>query len=306
MGTSEFAVPALEALVNEGHDVFLVVTQPDRPKGRGKKMAASSVKQKALELGIPVIQPDTIKNNEDFIKLLQNEAPDLIVVASYGKILPPEILEIPTKGCVNIHASLLPKYRGSAPIQRAILDGEKETGVSLMFMSKGMDEGDIIAVKKVAIDSKFAQELHDELAEVGAELLIEEIDSIGEKRTHQDDKHATYAPMIKREEGHIDFESSPEHIERLSRALAQWPGVYVYYGDEKVKLFKIKPEVYSQTDAAAAPKAGTILKVDEDGLEIAASGGKVIVEEIQFPNKKRMSVKDFLKGNDIKVGEVLK
>lgn len=306
MGTSEFAVPALEALIKKGEEISLVVTQPDRPKGRGKNVVAPPVKMKALEFGISIAQPESIKNNEDFIKLLRNTAPDLIVVASYGKILPLEILEIPVKGCVNIHASLLPKFRGSAPIQRAILEGEDNTGVTLMYMSEGMDEGDIIAVRSVPIAGKNAKELHDELADIGAQLLIDELDTLGEKQTRQDNSKATYAPMIVREEGHIDFKKSPEYIERLSRALSQWPGVYVYYGENKVKLFNIRPNVFDSENMSEIPAPGTILKADEAGLEVAANGGKIIVEEIQFPGKKRMALKEFLKGNVIEVGEVLK
>lgn len=309
MGTSEFAVPALQALYDAGQSVELVVTQPDRPKGRGKKMAASPVKEKALELGLKLEQPEKIRANEDFKDLLKSMSPDLIVVASYGNILPLEIMDIPAKGSVNIHASILPKHRGAAPIQRAILEGDKETGVTLMAMDEGLDEGNIIAVSKTQIDDKDAQFLHDELAIMGADLLISEISNIKKDMGEpQDDKLATYAGKIEREEGHINFGDESEYISRKARAFSKWPGLYAFYEEAKVKFSQVKnyDKTFVDKSILQAYSPGQIVRADDRGLVVRTGSGSVLIENLQFPGKKMMAVKDFLKGNKLKAKEVFK
>lgn len=211
MGTPKFAVPTLEALAQAGHEISGVITQPDAMRDRGKKLQPTPVKEKAVELGIPVYQPAKIKNNEEFLATLKELAPDVIVVAAYGKILPAEVLIIPPLGCVNVHASLLPKYRGAGPIQRAILEGEEKTGITIMYMAEGLDTGDMLSKAETSIEKKTAEELTEELALMGGKLLVETLPLLesGEIQGEvQDDSLATYAPMISKKDGQIDFEKA--------------------------------------------------------------------------------------------------
>ena len=301
MGTPDFAVPSLEALVGAGHDVACVVTQPDAVRDRGKKVKFSPVKEKAVELGIPVLQPVKVRGDSEFLQQMREIAPDLIAVAAYGQILPKEILDLPKYGCLNVHGSLLPRFRGAAPIQRAIVEGDEETGITIMYMEEGLDTGDMLAKAATPIGKKNGQELHDELAQMGAELLVdtlEHLDSL--KRETQDDALSTYAPMLSKKEGHLDFSQSPERLERIIRAFDPWPGSYAYLGDKMMKFWKAQvPGI--KTDAAD----GTVVSAGDAGIDIAAAGEILRVTEIQMPGKKRVEVKAYLKGNSIEIGTVL-
>lgn len=303
MGTPDFAVPALQKLVEVGQDVGYVVSQPDAAKDRGKKLKPTPVKEKAMELGIEVLQPDKIKGNEEFYNILKEYAPDLIVVAAYGKILPKEILEIPPKGCINIHGSILPRWRGAAPIQRSIIAGDELTGVTLMLMEEGLDTGDMLAVAKTEIGKKTAGDLHDELSILGGDLLVEKLTSIEDGSIcpeKQDDELAVYAEMIFKKDGEIDFTKSAVEIERRIRGFAPWPGSYTTY---KGGIFKIWEADVEETSVNEEP--GTISKVSEDGIYIATGKNYLVAKVIQVPGKKRMTVKDYLRGNNIEILSVL-
>ncbi len=303
MGTPEFAVPPLVKLQENGYHVQLVVTQPDKARDRGKKIQYSPVKQKALELGIEVLQPDNIKKNEDFIARIKEVCPDLIVVAAYGKILPPELLQIPGLGCINIHASLLPKYRGAAPIHRSVIEGEDKTGVTLMYMEEGLDTGDMIAARSTHIEKKTTAELHDELSEMGADLLVKTLPCIElgiNGRTKQDESKATYAPMISKEDEWVDFSRRPEEIERQIRGLNSWPGAYTIYKGERMKLW----EADALAEKVNEPD-GTIIEVLKEGIKVAAGGSTLLLKKIQMQGKRSMQVSEFLAGHKIEAGEVL-
>lgn len=301
MGTPDFAVSPLRALHDAGHDIVLAVTQPDAVRDRGKKVKFSPVKEEALRLGIEVIQPERIKNDREAIDRIKSENPDIIAVAAFGQILPKEVLDIPKLGCINVHASLLPRFRGASPIQRAIMEGDEKTGVTIMYMEEGLDTGDMLAKKSVEIDHKTADELHDELSAVGAELLVDTVGRIREiKAVKQDDSMATYAPMISKADGHIDFSQNPYKIERMIRAFDSWPGTYAEINGKTVKLWKAEAK-----DEKASAADGTVINVEDGGICIAAGGGVLKVTEIQMPGRKRVSVKEFLKGNSIEIGTVL-
>ena len=303
MGTPDFAVPPLEMLYENGYEIGLVVTQPDKARDRGKKVQFPPVKEKAMEYGIEILQPEKVKGNPEFINRIKASDPDIIIVAAYGKILPLEILEIPRLGCINIHASLLPKYRGAAPIQRSIINGEEKTGITLMYMEEGLDTGDMIASKATNIENKTADMLHDELAKIGGELLIENMQYIEQgqiARIKQDDSKASYAPMIFKKDGLIDFSKSPEEIERLIRGLNTWPGAYTIYHNEQMKLWQAEA-----LDIISVKPFGTILKFSEKGIEVAAGGRTLLITRLQMPGKKAMTVADYLKGNRIDANTVL-
>lgn len=303
MGTPDFAVPALEMLVKEGYEIGYVVTQPDAVRDRGKKVKMTPVKEKALELGLKVLQPGNIKKDADFFSQIQSYEPDLIAVAAYGQILPKQILELPKLGCINIHGSLLPRFRGAAPIQRAILEGDEETGITIMYMEEGLDTGAMLAKKSTPIGRKNGAQLHDELAEMGAELLTQVIPKLeaGQIRPEpQRDEDSTYAPMISKKDGEIDFTKSPKQIEQLIRAFDPWPGAFTHY---KGGLLKIWSAEVLEKETEKAP--GTIIAVSDEGIEISAGGGSFLATVIQLPGKKRVAVSDYLKGNSIETGSVL-
>lgn len=303
MGTPDFAVPPLRGLCENGYQVVAVVTQPDKAKDRGKKVQFTPVKEVALEHSIPVLQPEKVKGNEEFYHKLSRLAPDLIVVAAYGKILPVNILEIPSLGCVNIHASLLPKYRGAAPIHRAIIDGEEKTGVTLMYMAEGMDTGDMIAKGETEIGDKTVETLHGELAELGSRLLLSQLPLISHKksgRVPQNEQEATYAPMIFKQDCFVDFHSSPKTIKRLIQGSNSWPGAHTLYQGMSVKLWEA--EVADEKTGAAD---GTVLRADQAGMAVAAAGGVILVKKLQFPGKRTVTVADYLRGNKIETGTVL-
>lgn len=302
MGTPEFAVPSLKALVNSGYDISLVVTQPDKAKGRGKKLQPTPVKEEALSQGLNVSQPEKIRSNDEFLEKLRNISPNIIIVAAYGKILPKELLDIPSSGCINIHASLLPRFRGAAPIQRAILEGDEKTGITLMYMEEGLDTGDMIAKSETNIGNKTADELHDELADMGAELLIEYLpriisgDIFPEK---QSDELSCYAPMISKNDGFIDFSKDAAYVERQIRAMDSWPTAFTYMNGQQMKIKK----AVVGGDVKEVP--GTVVKADKDGIVIACGRGSIVVKLLQMPGKRVMTADEYLRGNSIKQGLVL-
>ena len=304
MGTPDFAVPALNSLIDAGHDVLMVVTQPDRRGNRGK-VVFSPVKACAIEHGIEVRQPNSIKNEPKFIEELNSIKPDIIVVAAYGQILPQSVLDIPVHGCINIHGSILPEYRGAAPMQYAILEGKAETGVTIMQMERGLDTGDIISVSKVSVDRKDIITLSEELAECGAKLVVETIELISSGQatyTKQDDSASSYAHMISKEDGYTDFSSSATEIDNKVRAFKAWPGTFTNLGDKTLKLF----EVFPVSDVNINAEYGMITSVNKDNFTVKCSEGTLEIREVQLQGKKRMSVSDFVRGNKLEVGMILK
>ncbi len=303
MGTPDFAVPPLNILHQNNYDVALVVTQPDRPKGRGRKLLPPPVKETAIKLGYEVIQPESVRTPE-FKEQVEILKPDLLVVVAFGHILPKAVLDIPTLGAVNIHASLLPKYRGPAPIQRAIIAGEKETGVTTMFMDKGLDTGDILLSEKIEIASDdTSATLHDRLSVVGAELLIKTLNRFEAKDMTpipQDHSQATYAPILSKKDGLIAWNQPAQAIESFIRGVTPWPGAFTFHGDSRLKIFKAKPV---STDSNDSP--GTVIKGFSDELRVAAADGYLSILEIQGPSGKRLLIQDFLRGYDIHAGTVL-
>ncbi|MBN1880591.1 MAG: methionyl-tRNA formyltransferase [Deltaproteobacteria bacterium] len=302
MGTPDFAVPSLVALAESNDVVRLVVTQPDRPRGRGRKALPPPVKTASLDLGIPIAQPENIRDPE-FMETLKGESPDFICVVAFGRILPGDILSIPKGGSINVHASLLPEYRGAGPINRAIIDGKTRTGVTTMLMDEGMDTGDILLFREVPIDTEqTAGELSDVLSRVGATLLVETI--LGLKRgditpVPQNDADASYAPMLKKTDGGIDWSSPAPRIESLVRGVTPWPGAYTTYNGEVLKVFCLR-DAEGNTDAAP----GTVVSSGPDGIVVATGRGTVLICELQCPGKRRMNVREYLCGRDIPEGAV--
>ena len=303
MGTPDFAVGALEALVEAGHEVVAVVTQPDKPKGRGKEMQQTPVKVCALKHNIEVFQPVKIKHKEA-VEVLKGYGAELFVVAAFGQILSKEILDMPKYGCVNIHASLLPKYRGAAPIQWAILDGEKETGVTIMQMNEGLDTGDMLTKVIVPIeDTDTGESLFDKLAEAGAKLLIETIPQIesGEVTPQpQDDSLSTYAKMIKKEMGLIDWKKEAVVLERLVRGMNSWPSAYTHFNGKTLKVWESEVEMGNHN---AAP--GTVVEVTKNSIKVQTGQDLLVLKQIQLEGKKRMDVAAFLLGYKVETGDVL-
>lgn len=296
MGTPDFASTALAALYESGHEIAAVFTQPDKPRNRGMKETFSPVKELALSHGTPVHQPDSMRDGTAK-KLLEQISPDLLAVVAYGKLLPPDILELPPYGCINIHGSLLPKYRGSAPIQHAVLNNEAETGVTAMFMSEEMDAGDIIAYKKTEIaPAETAGELFDRLAVLGGELLCETIEQIEKGtavRTPQASELATYAPPLSKSSCPIDWDKSPGLVCAQIRGLNPWPVATAELGGTVFKIYSATP-----INGGANVMPGTVLHSD-DRLEIACNGGSVIIDELQVPGKRRMLAADYLRGHKL-------
>ena len=297
MGTPDFSVNALENIVKAGHDVVGVITQPDKPKGRGGKMQYTPVIEKALELGLDVYQPQRVKETE-FIEKLKEMNPDAIVVIAFGQILPKAILDMPKYGCINVHASLLPKYRGAAPIQWSVIDGEKETGVTTMYMNEGLDTGDIIDKVVVPIDKKeTGGSLFDKLAIEGGKLILKtliELENGTAVRTPQDDSKSNYAGMINKQLGKIDFNKSANEIERLIRGLNPWPSAYTKMDGKTLKIWDADVDD-SENDSAP----GTITEVGKDFIRVATGKGSLKILELQLEGKKRMKTRDFLNGAKI-------
>ena len=301
MGTPEFAVPTLQALIDH-HEVLAVVTQPDKQRGRGKKMQFPPVKEKAVEYDIPVYQPQRARD-EEFIEELKNLNPDVIVVVAYGQILPESILNIPKYGCINVHGSLLPKYRGAAPIQWAVLDGEEKTGITTMYMEKGLDTGDMIDKAEVVLDKKeTAGSLHDKLMVLGADLLLETLKKLEDGtavREKQNDEESCYAKMLSKDMGQIDFTKSAREIECLIRGMNPWPSAYTFLNGKTLKVWKCKVST-EKTDAVP----GTIFLTDKEGIHTACGEGVLILTEVQLEGKKRMETEAFLRGYHIENGIV--
>ncbi len=302
MGTPDFSVGTLEALVEAGHEVCLVVTQPDKPKGRGKEMQYTPVKEAALKHGIEVYQPRRIREAECVEKLRQYNA-DIMVVVAFGQIIPKEILEMVPYGCVNVHASLLPKYRGAAPIQWSIIDGEVVTGVTTMQMDEGLDTGDMLLKTEVPItEEETGESLHDKLAKAGAALCVETLAKLQEGSIipeKQGESPTAYAKMLDKKLGNIDWTKSAVEIERLVRGLNSWPSAYTYWNKKVVKIWKA-----SVTDENSNEQAGTVVKVEKDGFYVQTGNGLLKVLELQIPGKKRMDAGAFLRGYTIEPGEV--
>lgn len=306
MGTPDFAVPSLQTLIHAGEEVIAVVTQPDKPKGRGKRLAAPPVKELALRYNIPVLQPVKIRD-EGFINIIKDLCPDIIVVIAYGKILPKAVLDIPPKGCINVHASLLPKYRGAAPINWAIMNGEKETGVTTILMDEGMDTGDILLTQRISIKPEdTAADIHDRLKHVGATLLVETIKEVRSgtlRPIPQAHIHATYAPMLKKEDGRIDWGVGPQEIINLIRGLNPWPGAYTRWEGMQIKIFKAY-ELSGEKSAKADGEPGTVIKISADGVDVATGKGILRVTELQPENRSRMSASEFIRGYKIGKGQI--
>ncbi|MEK6320719.1 MAG: methionyl-tRNA formyltransferase [Acidobacteriota bacterium] len=306
MGTPEFSVPSLERLIVDGHEVAAVFTQPDKPAGRGKHLHAPPVKAFALEHGIAVHQPAKIKSNDDVRAIFETISPDACVVVAYGKILPAWMLAIPRLGCINVHASLLPKYRGAAPINWAIANGEQETGVTIMEMDAGMDTGPMLAKRSIAIANReTTPELSARLAQLGADLLRETLPLIelGEiKPLIQDDSEATYAPMLKREDGLIDWRMRASEIANRVRAFQPWPGSYTSFRGGRLLMWRAHGAPFCK-DANLAAEPGTILDIDEKGITVACAGSAaLLIEEVQVEGKRRISSREFANGARLKPG----
>lgn len=304
MGTPEFAVPCFEALIGAGHDVCGAVTQPDKPAGRGHKLTPPPVKKSALERNIEVFQPETLKN-EAFLDELKRLNPEIIVVVAYGKILPEYILNFPRYGCINIHASLLPKYRGAGPIQWSVINGETKTGVTSMLMEKGLDTGDMLIKGEVEIgEYETASELHDRLMIEGARVLLKTVDGL-EKGSlvpeKQDDALSCYAPMLDKELALIDWSKPAREIINLIRGMNSWPVAHTVYNGERMRVYR----AVSGKDIDNT-RCGEIIAANENGIEVICGDSKsILLHEVQFSGSKAMSVREYLNGHEILVGEIL-
>jgi methionyl-tRNA formyltransferase len=301
MGTSTFAVPSLSELCRAGWPIIGVVTPPDRPQGRGRIPASPPLKTAAVKMGLPIIQTSNVKE-KDFLQTFQRIAPDLVVVAAFGQILPQAIIFTPPEGCINIHPSLLPKYRGAAPINWAIINGEKKTGVTIMKMDEGMDSGDILLQEETVIaENENFGELHDRLAKMGAILLLKTLSLLPEGRVHpkkQNHSLATFAPLLDKETGLIDWKNDCQKIARLIKGLSPVPCAYSFLHGKKLKIFSgtAKP-----AETSEAP--GTIKVEKNDSLCVAAQNGCLFIEEVQLEGKRRMKIADFLRGTSLSTGE---
>ena len=300
LGTSEFSCPSLETLLESAHEVIGVVTQPDRPKGRGQKFSPSPVKSLAIAKTLPIFQPEKIRGLSS-LEILKSLHPDLMVVVAYGQILSPPVLAIPPRGCMNVHASLLPKFRGAAPIARAILEGEIRTGVTTMLMDAGMDTGPILLRAETNLEeSDTLGTLHDRLARMGAHLLLQTLEELENGRLTplpQDPLLATYAPKIQKEEGRINWERPAPQLFNLVRAFDPWPGAFTVWAGRNLKLFQPRP-----LEEEAKEPPGTVVQASAAGLRIATSHGYLLIRELQLENRPRMAVSEFLRGYPLKPG----
>ena len=320
MGTPDFAVPTLKALISR-HQVVAVVTQPDRKKGRGKKVQYSPVKETALEYKIPVFQPEKVRE-EEFQSALREIAPDVIVVAAFGQILPESILNLPKYGCINVHASLLPRYRGAAPIQWAVINGEKESGVTIMYMEKGLDTGDMLGKTVVPIEEKeTGASLHDKLAKAGGPLLLDILDRIEKGsavRIPQKEEESSYAGMLTKEMGQIDWTQDAASIECLIRGLNSWPCAFTDLEGKTLKIWdaeviridenecdNLPAEIACDKDLLKKADPGMIAAVSKDCIYVVCGRDILGLKEVQAPGKKRMTVEAFLRGHTVKAGTLL-
>lgn len=304
MGTPDFAAGALEALIGAGHEITAVVTQPDKPKGRSRELLPPPVKQCALKHNIPVMQPRRIKTPEAIAELKKYPA-DIYIVAAFGQILSQEILDIPPYGCLNIHASLLPKYRGASPIQHVIIDGEEKTGITVMQMDAGLDTGDMLYKKEISIGKTDNYEtLHDKLMVLGGEAIVEALPLLEQGRLtpeKQDDSMSCYAPLIDKGMGKIDFTKKAAELDRLIRGLTPWPSAFTSYKGKQLKIWRA--EAVAEDTASCA--CGEIVNLEKDSFTVAAGEGALKIHELQLEGKKRMTTHDFLLGVKIKQGEML-
>jgi len=295
MGTSDFAVPSLQALAQPGFEVVCVVTQPDRPAGRGMALKSSPVKQEAGKRNLPVFQPEKVRATEA-VERLKAFHPDLIVVASYGQMLPVTLLQMPRLACLNVHASLLPKYRGAAPIHYAVMAGDKETGVTLMYMNEKMDEGDILLAKRSPIGSdETVGEVHDRLALLGAEVLLEGVSLLRQGRSPrepQNQAQATYAPSLKPDQSFLDWKRPARDLHNQVRGLNPWPGAKTRFAGDSLHLFRTQVVAQEGTP-------GSVLGISKEGICVAAGNQALLLKEIQPPGKKRMNAYDFTLGHPI-------
>lgn len=304
-GTPDFAAVALKALLQQGHEVVAAYTQPDRPSGRGRKLSPSPVKQVALDADIPVFQPQTLKSDEAQAELAALK-PDVMIVAAYGLILPQAVLDIPSMGCLNIHASLLPRWRGAAPIHRAIAAGDKETGITIMQMDAGLDTGDMLLKLTTPIrDTDTGGSLHDRLADLGGQAILTALDELAKgnlKAEAQDNSLASYAHKLSKDEGHLNWSASAVDLARRVRAFNPWPGTYAQSGDQKIRIHAAEP---IETSSEAEP--GTILKRDRDGIDVACATGILRLHQVQLPGARAQTVSDLINGGRpvLQQGEVL-
>lgn len=313
MGTPEFAVQVLEAIIKEGHDVAGIYTQPDKPKGRGKSMQYTPVKEKAMEYGIPVFQPERVREPE-VLEDMKRLEPEVIVVVAFGQILPKTILNLPPLGCINVHASLLPKYRGAAPIQRVIIDGEKESGVTTMYMAKGLDTGDMIERMVVPIAPKeTGGSYHDKLAAAGAKLCLSTLKKLAAgtaPRIPQDETLSCYAHMLNKAMGELDFQRSAEELERLIRGLNPWPSAYTRLQGKTLKVYEaevvdLADSMQEGTEEKMSSVPGTIIAVDRTSFTVQCSPGGLRITSVQLEGKKRMETAAFLLGYKLSAGMML-
>jgi methionyl-tRNA formyltransferase len=302
MGTPEFSLPTLQKLVQSEHAVIAVVTQPDRPKGRGQGLTASPIKLLAQQSGIDVLQPEKAGTLE-FIETLSDLKPDLIVVVAYGQILKQAILDIPRTFCMNLHSSLLPKYRGAAPINWAIIEGEQESGVTTMKMDRGMDTGDILLTEKTPItDQDNAQTLHDRLAKLGADLVMQTIGRMEDKTLTpipQDNDKATMAPKLKKQDGLIHWEKDAVHLRNLVRGLTPWPGAFTFFQSKRLRLSAVETTAGEDRDSP-----GEIARITDHGIEVGTGRGRLVITQLQPEGKKKMSAQSFLAGHKMLKGNV--
>ncbi len=309
LGTGEIGVPSLKALAElSSHQVCAVFTQPDRPAGRDLKLRASPIKQMAAELGLPVFQPEKIRDPQAVGELLALQ-PDIIVVIAYGQILPKMILELPPLGCLNVHASLLPRHRGASPINAAILAGDHISGVTIMQMDVGLDTGDILVKAETPIEADdTAGSLHDRLAGIAPAALLQTLDMI-ERKVIQPEKQdatlATYAPKLARQDGAIDWKKSATEIDRQIRGLTPWPGAYTFLPAEKPVLLKIHRAVPAGTSEIPSVQSGSVLSASDEGIMVAAGQGAVLLQEVQLAGGKRLAAGNFLRGRSLAVGSIL-
>ena len=320
MGTPDFAVQSLKSIYEAGHTILTVVTNPDKPSGRGNKVIPTPVKQFAIDHNISVLQPDRIKSNPEFVEKIKKMNPDLICVVAYGKILPKELLDIPKYGCINVHGSILPKYRGAAPIQWAVINGDKTTGITTMYMDEGMDTGDTILKKEVEIgENETTGELWQRLSVIGGEILRQTIELIKENKAkrHKQGEKFSIAPMISKEIAKIDWENkTANEIKNLVRGLNPIMGAYSFLENKKIKFWKVNvitpsdlyslfPELEEYSYRMKNIMPGTVLfSGDKNGLYVKANDGIIEVVEIQAENSKKMYILDFLRGNNIQAGSL--
>ena len=316
MGTPDFSVPVLTAMKEAGHDMLAAVTQPDKPKGRGKEMQMTPVKAKALELGIPVLQPKRVRDPE-FVEQLRELKPDVMVVVAFGQILTKEVLEVPKYGCINVHASLLPMYRGAAPIQYVILNGEKETGVTTMFMDEGLDTGDMLLKTVVPITAdETGGTLHDKLSAAGAELLIRTLEQMeaGTLQRIPQTGETCYVGTLKKSMGEMDWSRPAEELERQVRGLNPWPSAYTFLNGKTLKIWKaevlhteaVSSQAAEEPEALADRKScGSVIVISRDSIQVQTGDGILAIRELQLEGKKRMTADAFLRGYPVEAGTIL-